>query len=65
MKIFRLSSQTFGPDHKNIIDIVQPSVRLKWGIFQSVSFEKTKKNVVSTSAFIFFILYVKPIRSLY
>ena len=37
--------QAFGPDHKNIIDIAQPSVRLKWGIFQSVSFEKAKKKV--------------------
>ena len=37
--------QTFGPDHKNIIDIAQPSVRLKWGIFQSVCFEKTMKKV--------------------
>ena len=37
--------QTLGPDHKNIIDIAQPSVRLKRGIFQSVFFEKTKKKV--------------------
>ena len=27
------------------VDIAQPSVRLKWGIFQSVCFEKTKKKV--------------------
>ena len=44
MKNFRLS-RIFGADHKNIIDIAQPSVRLKWGIFQGVCFEKTKKKV--------------------
>ena len=31
--------------YKHIIDLAQPSVRLKRGIFQSVCFEKTKKKV--------------------
>ena len=35
--------RTFGPDHKNIMDISQPSVGLEWGIFQSVGFEITQK----------------------
>ena len=44
--------QTFGPDHKNIIDIAQPSVRLKWGIFQSVCFEKTAILCKDTNDFL-------------
>ena len=32
-------------DHKNIIDISQPSVGLEWGIFLSVGFEITQKKV--------------------
>ena len=37
--------QTFGPDHKNIIDMSYPSVRLGWGIFQSAGFEITQKRL--------------------
>ena len=45
MNVVKIVDENFGPDHKNIIDIAQPSVRLKRGIFQSVCFEKTKKKV--------------------
>ena len=44
MKIFRLSRPSV-QIIKNIIDKALPSVRVKWGIFQSVCFEKTKKKV--------------------
>ena len=44
MKIFKVT-QTFSPDHKNIIDIAKPSVGIKRGIFQSIRFESTKKKV--------------------
>ena len=37
--------QTFGPDHKNIIDISQPRVGLEWGILQSFAFEITQVKV--------------------
>ena len=41
MKIFKVT-QTFSPDHKNIIDIAKPSVGIKRGIFQSIRFESYK-----------------------
>jgi len=37
--------RTFGPDHKNIIDISQPSVGLEWGILQSFALEITQVKV--------------------
>ena len=37
--------RTFSPDHKNIIDVSQPSMRLEWGVPWRIFFEKPEEEV--------------------
>ena len=37
--------RTFSPDHKNIIDVSQPNMRLEWGVPSSIFFEKPEEEV--------------------
>ena len=37
--------RTFSPDNKNVINVSQPSMGLKWGVPQSIFFGKPKEEV--------------------
>ena len=36
--------RTFSPDHKNVIDVSQPSMGLNWGVPKSIFFSKSPRK---------------------